>query len=139
MSSDLYLNPDNYELCSFLNSGTLDNSSYVYEDIDLDENFLNSQKSEARYYTAIQLKHLFKKTNEFSILHVNCRSLNANFCSIVDLTKELDTAFDISAVTETWLNESNSDIFQMCGFEFCHQPRKGRRDVGVLNKASSTK
>ena len=46
MSSDLYLNPDNYELCSFINSDTLDNFKYVYEDIDPDENFINSQKSE---------------------------------------------------------------------------------------------
>ena len=61
------------------------------------------------------------------------------FVSIENLTKELDNAFDILAVTEAWLNWSNSDIFQMCGFESCHQPRKGRRGGGVLNKASSTK
>ena len=42
MSSDLYLNPDNYELCRPLSSDTLDNSMYVYEDIDPDANFLNS-------------------------------------------------------------------------------------------------
>ena len=132
MSSDLYLNPDNYELCSFINNDTLDNSKYVYKDIDPDVNFLNCKKSVTMYYTPIQLKHLFKKTNEFSILHVNNRSLNANFSSIDNLTKELDNAFDILAVTETWKNES---IFQMCGFE-CHQLCKGRRggDVGIFIK-----
>ena len=136
MSSDLYLNPDNYEFCSFINSDILENSKYVYEDIDPDVNFLDKKKSTTRYYTPNQLRHLFKKTNEFSILHMNCRSLNANFSSIEYLTKELNNAFDILAVTETWLNESNSDIFQMCGLEFCHQPRKGRRGgvVGILIK-----
>ena len=68
MSSDLYSNPDNYELCSLLNSDTLDNSKYVYEDIDPDVNFLHSQKSEANYYAPIQLKHLFKKT-----IHSSCK------------------------------------------------------------------
>ena len=59
MNSDLYSNPDNYELCNFLNSDTLDNYNYVYEDIDPDVNFLYSKKSEASYYTPIQLKHIF--------------------------------------------------------------------------------
>ena len=118
MSSDLYLNPDNYAVCSFIDCDTLDNSKYVYEDIDPDANFLSSQKYETGYYTQIQLRHLFMKTNEFSILQVNCTCIDANFSSIENLTKELDNAFDILAVTETWLNELNSDIFQMCGYEF---------------------
>ena len=65
MSSDLYLNPDNYELCSFLNIDTFDSSKYVYEDIDPDVNFLDTRKSIIRYYTPIQLKHLFKKPMNF--------------------------------------------------------------------------
>ena len=97
-SSYFYINSDNYELCSFLNSDTLDNSKYVYEDIDPDINSLNSKKYEARYYAPIQL---FKKTNEFSFLQVNSRSLNANFSSNENLSKQLDNAFDILSVTET--------------------------------------
>ena len=57
----MYLDADNYEVCSLMNGYTLDNSKYVYEDIDLDENFLISQKSETKYHTPIQLKHLLKK------------------------------------------------------------------------------
>ena len=68
MSSDLYLYRDNYELCSSINIDTLANSKNVYEDIDRDVYFLHCQKSETRYYTPIQLRHIFKKTNEFSIL-----------------------------------------------------------------------
>ena len=68
MSSDLYLDPDNYELCSFINSDTLDNSKYVYEDIDPDVNFFICQKSVTRYYTPIQLRHLFKKTMNFPFI-----------------------------------------------------------------------
>ena len=98
MYFDLYLNPDNYELSSFLNSDTLDNSNYIFEDIDCDINFINSKKPEASYYTPIQLKHTFKKTNEFSILHVGSRCLNANYSSIEKLTKELDNGFDIFSV-----------------------------------------
>ena len=86
---------------SFVSSDTLDNSNYVYEYIDPDVNFLNSKKSEANYYITIQLKHIIKK------------SLNANFSSIENLKEELHNAFDILAVTETWLNETNSDIFQI--------------------------
>ena len=74
MRSDLYLNPDNHELCSFINSDTLDNSMYAYEDIDPDVNFVDAKKSKTRYYTPIHPIHLFKKTNEFSILRANCRS-----------------------------------------------------------------
>ena len=116
MNSYLYSNLDNNELRRFFNSDTLDNCKYVYEDVDPDVNFLNSKTSVTRYYTPFQLKHLLKKTDEFFILHVNSRSLNANFSSNENLTKELDNAFNILPVTETWLNETNSDIYSNVWF-----------------------
>ena len=93
ISSDLYLNPDNHELRSFLNSDVLSNSMYVFEDIDPDVNLLNSQKSVTRYYTPIQLRHFIKKTNEFSILHVGIK-----YKVIEKLTTAVENLFECISV-----------------------------------------
>ena len=41
---------------------------------------------------------------------------------------ELDNAFDMK---HNKANKSNSYLFKMCAFEFCHQPHKNRVDDGV--------
>ena len=32
-------------------------------------------------------------------------------------------SFDVIGLTETWLNESNADVFQLEGYDFCHKNR----------------
>ena len=57
---------------------------------------------------------------KMSIIHINCRSLNANFTDKKILLKTLDFSFHVVGLTETWLNESNADVFQLEGYDFCH-------------------
>ena len=44
------------------------------------------------------------KLGNFSILHLNCGSLRANFSKICDLLQNMDQKFDVIAMSETWLN-----------------------------------
>ena len=66
-----------------------------------------------------------------SIIHVNCRSLNANFTDLNILLETLDLSFDVIGLTETWLNESNADVFQMDGCDFYHRNRVAKHGGGV--------
>ena len=34
-------------------------------------------------------------------------------------------------MTETWLNESNADVFQLEGYDFCHKNRVAKHGGGV--------
>ena len=43
----------------------------------------------------------------------------------------MDFSFDVIGLTETWLNESNADVFQLVGYVFCHKNRVAKHGGGV--------
>ena len=45
---------------------------------------------------------------QFSIIHINCRSLRANFFEIKNLLESLHNSFDVIVLSETWLNDNIS-------------------------------
>ena len=59
------------------------------------------------YYTEEQFKHKFAGSKEestnFSIIHLNCRSLPSNYNKLKDCINALDFQFDVIALSETWL------------------------------------
>ena len=63
----------------------------------------------------------------------NARSINNKTLSIKDYIVERD--IDITAITETWLNDTNSDLAvrNICpsGYSFSHVPRLNRTGGGV--------
>ena len=72
------------------------------------------------YYTDEQFKHNFALTSEgvanFSIIHLNCRSLASNFNKLKDSIKVLGLQFDVIAISETWLSDNDSDNFNIDGY-----------------------
>ena len=71
------------------------------------------------------------KSKDLSIIHINCRSLNANFKDLKVLLRTLDFSFDVIGLTETWLNESNADVFQLEGYDLCNKNRVAKHGGGV--------
>ena len=49
----------------------------------------------------------------FSLLHLNIRSLTNKFDSFKNLIDTLDIPFQIIGLTETWLNDNNMDCFTL--------------------------
>ena len=49
----------------------------------------------------------------FSIIHFNARSMSANFNKLKSVLSSFDFTFDVTAVSETWLNNDDLDFFHM--------------------------
>ena len=71
------------------------------------------------------------KSKDLSIIHINCRSLNANLTDLKVLLRTLDFSFDVIGLTETWVNESNADVFQLAGYDLCNKNRVAKHGGGV--------
>ena len=67
----------------------------------------------------------------FSLFHINLRSLNKNFDSLKCYLELLSIKFSIIAITETWLHENNFTLFQLPGYKFISNHRTGKRGGGV--------
>ncbi len=63
---------------------------------------------------------------QLSCMHINCRSMVANFDSLVMLINALAFSFDIIVVTESWLQDSTSHLYNISGYKlFCKQRHHG--------------
>ena len=56
-------------------------------------------------------------------LHINCRSLNCNFKSVINLLSQFSKPITAIAVTETWLIPANENFFDIPGYNFIPQSR----------------
>ena len=110
---------------------TEDNSFFSNGNIDPDYNCLNSYTASSSYYTLQQFIDNVHKSKDLSIIHINCRSLNANFTDLKILLETLDFSFDVIGLTETLINESNADVFQLDGYDFYHRNRVAKHGGGV--------
>ena len=61
-----------------------------------------------------------------------CCSLNANFTDLKILLETLDFSFDLMGLTDTWLSESNADVFQLEGYDFYHKNKVAKHGGGVV-------
>lgn len=121
--------------CDF-NIETLDYTDDDFHDFDhdinADNNFFNQIGFDCRYYTDDQFKAKIRVDKGLPILHINCRSLNANFSKLEDYLNALDYNFDVIAVSETWLSLiSNTELCYLPGYDLCHKDRKNKRGGGV--------
>ena len=81
----------------------LDNNS------DPDENFFKeSYFTDTKYFSAeeAKLKLSCSKSNSFSLLHLNIRSLQKNFDKLIDFLATLDFEFKVACISETWCSEN---------------------------------
>ena len=108
----LYLNP-------ISNCNTV-----ISSDIDPDSNFLN-----LTYYNESELNDLIgykKDAVNFSLLHLNARSLLKNFDKFTQLLDSSQHEFSAIGISETWLNDINEDYVNITGYRFISSNRVGR-------------
>eukprot|EP00732_Lithocolla_globosa_P001024 Lithocolla_globosa_v1_NODE_441_length_4050_cov_246.680100.p1 type:complete len:412 gc:universal NODE_441_length_4050_cov_246.680100:2734-1499(-) len=68
----------------------------------------------------------------FSLLHINVRSLNANFDYFENFIDILSLPFSIIGISELWLNETeNFNQFNIQGYNFEPKPKKNNLGGGV--------
>ena len=77
-------------------------------------------------------KKFSKVNNDFSLFHVNARSLPRNYDHFCTLLDSLDFNFSIMAVSETWFNaNTNVNMYNVKDYSFVHMCRPDRIGGGV--------
>lgn len=73
--------------------------------------FYGNLNSNCDYFTEAQFNEKVKSEShgasapQFSILHLNIRSLEYNLSNLTDLLNNVDIKFSVIGITETWLRD----------------------------------
>ena len=110
--------------------------------IDPDNNLHNRVNVDSLYYTDDEFNTKVVPKSEglsnFSIIHFNTRSMAANFNKLKACIAQLDYKFDVIAIIETWMNDNESEEFQLENYNAYYISRHHRTGGGValyINKA----
>jgi hypothetical protein len=98
------------------------------------DNTLQINKISCNYYSPNELRgEIAEMTNQnqFSILHLNIRSIANKFDYFKELLNSLDTTFKVIGLTETWLNDYNDDSFKLPKYEYIGSNRTNKKGGGV--------
>ena len=91
----------------------------VDDNADLDINFYQNDLTEemcSKYFEPENLKTFFTPlTNNFSLLHVNIRSMQKNFEKLLELLHETQHNFSVICLTETWASDDTGICFETNG------------------------
>src|SRR6218665_2280300 len=103
-------------------------------DLDPDGNYFNSLTYDSKYCTPHSLSQdLSPLPSSLSVMHINCRSLLPKLSEIKDLLHLLPAT--ILALTETWLEENQSDLVNIPGYQFIQEvPLREGVAWGFLSK-----
>ena len=109
---------------------------YPLDEIDPDVHFHNelsyNLSSNCRYYHEMEVRNNKNALHEyFSVCHINIRSIKSNLESFKHYMECLDFTFPIIGVTETWLSDSNCELFDIPGYNFIEKPRNEKTGGGV--------
>ena len=66
--------------------------------------------------------------SKLSLLHANVRSLPRNGTALEAYLSTLKVEFNVVALTETWLNETNADVYGLTGYKAIHNYRKQKQE-----------
>ena len=90
-------------------------------------NSFNQVKANSNYYTETSFKeHVTKCTDAkdmFSMCHLNIRSVSKNLSSFENYLETIQYNFTMIGLTETWLNDTNYDLYGLQGYNFVEQHR----------------
>ena len=111
-------------------------------DVDPDANYFNelnihiSQNCNYYYEHSFHdiMQTRFKNMinhNVFSLCHINIRSLKANLTSFEICLQNLEFQFSVIGMTETWLTDYYSDLYNILGYNFVETHRTDRPGGGV--------
>ena len=100
-----------------------------YKIIDYNCNSFNTFSIESPYFNYEEFNKKVINTKPFAMIHIICRSLEANFFKVRNLLECLHYLFDVIALSETWLNDNNSHRLHLEGFHIiCQSRSKKKRD-----------
>lgn len=67
----------------------------------------------------------------FNAMHINCRSLGRNFDEILTLIHPFDSQLSVIALTETWLSDDVTQLYNIPGYNFLSNCRHNKTGGGV--------
>ena len=115
-------------------------------DIDPDLNLYNEMNLHIGSRCSYFLEHSFKSKvssmdiegNMFSLCHMNIRSMKKNLYKLDAYLDTLDYTFTVIGLSETWLQDSNCDVYGIQGYSCIenHRQNKSGGGVGILLKNS---
>jgi hypothetical protein len=111
--------------------------SELLSDIDPDNNFYNTQgftdPKNCNYHPVQSINKSLNKfeNNNFSLCHLNIRSMNKNHRNLKTLLMNLDIKMSIIAITESWLKPSNVDLFDLEGYQHEARTREQKSGGGI--------
>ena len=92
-------------------------------DIDPDSNLFKDNShllSNCIYLTSNEFNNIPPPSSvSFSLFHINISSLSKQFDYLSEYISTLNTSFSTIGVSETWLNDSNKDLFNIPGYTVC--------------------
>ena len=106
-------------------------------DIDPDLNFFTQELADtlnSSNYTSVDIinKKLFDMKNPgFSVLNLNIRSAPKNLHSLKIMLENLKHNFSCIGLSETWLKDSNVDVYHLDGYKHEFYTRKKKQGGGV--------
>jgi hypothetical protein len=74
---------------------------------------------------------LDNNNNNFSLMHLNVRSLLGNFDKFKILLSNIKKPFSVIGITETWLNDQTYDLIDISGYKFVSNHRTTKPGGGV--------
>ena len=97
----------------------------------------------AKIHMKISLTHYYRRIltdlnnfdkSSFLMLHINIRSLQKNFDSLLNLLMTLKFEFKVICITETWCsdNSMNHNLFELPQYKSIHQVRRAGKSGGIL-------
>ena len=115
-----------YNCCTNLDAEVNNEYNKYIDDADPETNLMDTLQS--NYYMTEKLNSKLKKhTNWLSIIHLNCRSMNANFDQFKELLRNLEYQIDVICLTETWLTDDNCDLFGIQNYASYFVNRQNKR------------
>ena len=108
------------------------------DNFDPDSNFLNEivNSVESTYYTHEECVCFSSNLSEnFSIIHLNIRSLQKNIDKLKDFLNDIKGKFSVIVLSETWIDDDKADLnslFHIPNYSFIHEKRKTNRKGGGL-------
>ena len=126
-----------YHFCTNLDAEINNECNKYIFDADLDTNLIDTLQS--NYYMVEKLNLKLKNhTNGFTIIPLNCRSLNANFDQFKELLRNLEYQIDVICLTETWLTDDNCDLFDIPNYASYFANRQNKNGGGAVIYVKNT-
>ena len=133
MKTETYKSFENDKFNLFEVEATRTNGNF-----DFDSNFFNEKINsvESTYYTHEEFVSFSSNLSEnFSIIHLNIRSLHKNIDKLKDFLNDIKGKFSVIVLSETWIDDDKADLnslFHIPNYSFIHEKRKTNHKGGGL-------